>query len=205
MAREPGWRGNEISDRVGARSLTGVWLVSRILFEDDHSSGPAVADGLEQPTRSSNGPGRPSLLIWPCTRWGLPCPGGHPSGGALLPHLFTLTGGVLRGEVNGRHSKLTTQDSSGGLFSVALSLDASSPKRRAGVTRHRALPCSDFPRSRIGKPAQDRGRRGHTHGPVYRPKAKGGTPKGGSGAGATGRWTVSWEAEDLQTLRLQTE
>ena len=28
-----------------------------------------------------------------CTRWGLPCPVGHPPGGALLPHRFTLTSG----------------------------------------------------------------------------------------------------------------
>ncbi|GIW79989.1 MAG: hypothetical protein KatS3mg105_1796 [Gemmatales bacterium] len=30
-------------------------------------------------------------LIWPCSRWGLPCQPGHPDRGALLPHLFTLT------------------------------------------------------------------------------------------------------------------
>jgi hypothetical protein len=33
--------------------------------------------------------------IWPCTRWGLPCRVACASRGALLPHLFTLTG-VLR-------------------------------------------------------------------------------------------------------------
>src|SRR5690242_13141666 len=32
-----------------------------------------------------------SLPIWSCSVWGLPCPGHYCSGGALLPHLFTLT------------------------------------------------------------------------------------------------------------------
>jgi len=31
------------------------------------------------------------LPIWSCSAWGLPCPVHHCPGGALLPHLFTLT------------------------------------------------------------------------------------------------------------------
>ena len=31
------------------------------------------------------------LPIWSCSVWGLPCPRHYWSGGALLPHLFTLT------------------------------------------------------------------------------------------------------------------
>ena len=34
---------------------------------------------------------RVSLPIWSCSVWGLPCPGRYRTGGALLPHLFTLT------------------------------------------------------------------------------------------------------------------
>ena len=34
--------------------------------------------------------------IWLCTRWGLPCPRACAWGGALLPHLFTLTAPVAR-------------------------------------------------------------------------------------------------------------
>ena len=34
---------------------------------------------------------RNSLPIWSCSVWGLPCPRHYCSGGALLPHLFTLT------------------------------------------------------------------------------------------------------------------
>ncbi len=32
-----------------------------------------------------------SLPIWSCSAWGLPCPRHYCRGGALLPHLFTLT------------------------------------------------------------------------------------------------------------------
>jgi hypothetical protein len=32
-----------------------------------------------------------SLPIWSCSVWGLPCPLHYCNGGALLPHLFTLT------------------------------------------------------------------------------------------------------------------
>ena len=34
---------------------------------------------------------RNSLPIWSCSVWGLPCPPHYCGGGALLPHLFTLT------------------------------------------------------------------------------------------------------------------
>ncbi len=34
---------------------------------------------------------RKSLPIWSCSVWGLPCPPHYCVGGALLPHLFTLT------------------------------------------------------------------------------------------------------------------
>ena len=37
------------------------------------------------------GASRPSSPIWSCSVWGLPCPRYHYRGGALLPHLFTLT------------------------------------------------------------------------------------------------------------------
>ena len=36
--------------------------------------------------RAASGP-----PIWPCTRWGFPCPPDHSRGGGLLPRLFTLT------------------------------------------------------------------------------------------------------------------
>src|SRR6185312_6575829 len=41
------------------------------------------------PQRLGRG-GRLSLLIWPCSRWGLPCRVCCQPRGKLLPHLFTL-------------------------------------------------------------------------------------------------------------------
>src|SRR5712691_10212636 len=83
----------------------------------------AVASHLTRPTRSSDDPGRVSLLIWPCSDWGLPCHACYQARGGLLPHRFTLTLGLK-----------------GGLFSVALSVAS----RRPGVTWQSALRSSDF-------------------------------------------------------------
>jgi len=51
----------------------------------------AVAGHLVQPTRGSDGAGRTSPLIWPCSDWGLPCRDRCRPRGGLLPHRFTLT------------------------------------------------------------------------------------------------------------------
>ena len=34
--------------------------------------------------------------VWPCSRWGLPRPAGHPAAGELLPRHFTLAGSRSR-------------------------------------------------------------------------------------------------------------
>ena len=75
--------------------------VSRILSalrQDGHSSGPRITAGLKRPTRrlwraepTRTRPKPDSLPIWSCSVWGLPCPPHYCGGGALLPHLFTLT------------------------------------------------------------------------------------------------------------------
>lgn len=81
---------------------TRGWPVSRVLSTglpplDDHSSGPAVTDGIKLPTRICWGAGGPAGLppraipIRHCSRWGLPCRSGCPYRGGLLPHRFTLT------------------------------------------------------------------------------------------------------------------
>ena len=96
--------------------------------QDGHSSGPHITVRLKRPTRRlithragtrpagsvsllrlrSDPPNqRNSLPIWSCSVWGLPCPPHYWSGGALLPHLFTLACGVAV---------------KGGIFSVALSV-----------------------------------------------------------------------------------
>jgi len=80
--------------------------VSRILStplraQDGHSSRRRVTTSLQRPTRRFDAPSQhvPAeagfLPIWSCSVWGLPCPGHYWTGGALLPHLFTLT--LLRG------------------------------------------------------------------------------------------------------------
>jgi hypothetical protein len=76
---------------------------------------------------------RPSISVWPCTAWGLSCPGSYPPGGGLLPRLFTLAATPVRA----RH---------GGLFSVTLSIDRNfRPDPPRVFPRHAALWCSDFP------------------------------------------------------------
>jgi hypothetical protein len=75
--------------------------VSRILSalrQDGHSSGPRITAGLKRPTRrlwraeqARVQLAPESLPIWSCSVWGLPCPLHYCRGGALLPHLFTLT------------------------------------------------------------------------------------------------------------------
>ena len=63
----------------------------RVLPRDGHFSRSVVTHALEQPTRSVLiGTGRPSLPIWPCSRWGLPCRRCCHPRGELLPHRFTL-------------------------------------------------------------------------------------------------------------------
>src|SRR5271168_2626930 len=70
---------------------------------------------------------RPGVSVWPCTAWGLSCPAGCPTGGGLLPRLFTLTATPVRA----RH---------GGLFSVTLSIDRSfRPGPPRLFPRHAAL------------------------------------------------------------------
>ena len=93
--------------------------------QDDHSSGPRITARLKRPTRRFCAPSRHApavaaksscsylaawspcvmktlqrrrnfLPIWSCSVWGLPCPLHYCRGGALLPHLFTLTSRIRR-------------------------------------------------------------------------------------------------------------
>ena len=68
--------------------------VFRPRAEDGHLSGSAVTGVLKQPTRGSSGAGRTLPHIWPCSDWGLPCRPCCQGRGGLLPHPFTLTGGL---------------------------------------------------------------------------------------------------------------
>jgi hypothetical protein len=75
--------------RQGTAWGKGSWPVSRVLsntlrYSGSHSSGPAVACRLEQPTRGQHEPcyGPP---IWSCSGWGLPCHFCCQKRGGLLP------------------------------------------------------------------------------------------------------------------------
>src|SRR5271167_1986915 len=86
---------------IESESFVAAGPVSRILSalrQDGHSSGPRITAGLKRPTRrlwraepARTRPKPDSLPIWSCSVWGLPCPPHYCGGGALLPHLFTLT------------------------------------------------------------------------------------------------------------------
>ena len=71
-----------------------------------------------------------SLPIWSCSVWGLPCPVHYCPGGALLPHLFTLTPACARAVYS------LLRFPSGGLEPAI-----------PDVIRHTALRSSDFPLS----------------------------------------------------------
>jgi len=96
-ARPPAWDATRQKKRVGERD------VSRILFPPSPKRrqtrpfiwvGPLPADSSGQPGAQTVR-AAPSPPIWPCSRWGLPCPPCHHEGGALLPHRFTLACGPL--------------------------------------------------------------------------------------------------------------
>ncbi len=138
-AKRAEWAGKPnsvpLTRRIGLRPTAAKRPVSRretrCAKGGDHSSRPAVADGLVRPTRgciaSRAGSSPP---IWACWRWGLPCHGCRQPCGALLPHHFTLA------------CDATSRPASiGGVVSVALSL-GSLP---VAVSHHRALSSSDFP------------------------------------------------------------
>lgn len=115
--------------------------------EDGHSSRPAVADGLKQPTRFPHGP-RVWNPIWSCSEWGLPC----RSVARLavrsyrtvspLPRLLAAPCRFWqRGAATFGQPAPSTAEPFGGLLSVALSVGL----RRPGVTWHSALWSPDFP------------------------------------------------------------
>jgi len=83
-----------------------------------------------------------SLPIWSCSVWGLPCPLHYCRGGALLPHLFTLTPPILARATR----RTSTPASMGGAvcFLWHFPSDRLEPAV-PDVIRHTALRSSDFP------------------------------------------------------------
>ena len=110
--------GQQRSKFVAAGPVSRI-LSAGLLRRDGHSSGQRITAVLWRPTRRFYAPSRHvpkpdsqesspgSLPIWSCSVCGLPCPLHCCIGGALLPHLFTLT---------------PIPKDAGGMFSVALSV-----------------------------------------------------------------------------------
>jgi len=70
-------------------------------------------------------PGRLSPPIWPCTTRGFPCLVCLQTSGGLLPHRFTLTAeSAFAGVLQVSLRDATVLHSTGGLFSVALSVNS---------------------------------------------------------------------------------
>lgn len=96
-SRRPAFAGRPV-DVV--RKPSSVLYRGRPRYSGGHSSRAAVTGRLEQPTREL---GRVTLrglplrrdtarsLMWPCSRWGLPCRLRHRRRGGLLPRRFTLS------------------------------------------------------------------------------------------------------------------
>jgi hypothetical protein len=90
---------------------------------------------------------RASLPIWSCSVWGLPCPVLYRTGGALLPHLFTLTGGLaVRAHALRASFPAQSEDKAGPAVCSLWHWPSTSLEARVpDVIRHTALRSSDFP------------------------------------------------------------
>ena len=84
-----------------------------------------------------------SLPIWSCSVWGLPCPLHYCGGGALLPHLFTLTPlpgrYVFCGTFRPPGLNLTSRTLSGTLLCGVRTFLSSHPKTREAAVRSGCL------------------------------------------------------------------
>jgi len=85
------------------------------------------------------------LPIWSCSVWGLPCPRHYCRGGALLPHLFTLTSAlpprryILCGTFRPSGLNLTSRTLSGTLPCGVRTFLSSRPKTREATVRSGCL------------------------------------------------------------------
>jgi len=97
-----------------------------------------VSAALIQGTKAAN-----FLPIWSCSVWGLPCPRHYCRGGALLPHLFTLTPFpgryVFCGTFRPSGLNLTSRTLSGTLLCGVRTFLSSHPKMREAAVRSGCL------------------------------------------------------------------
>jgi hypothetical protein len=97
--------------------------------DDDHSSSPAIADGIKRPTRKLRTGRSDSASLFGLA----PC--------GVLPATRVATGAVRSYRTFSPLPTLTLAGEGGGIFSVPLSFGLPRP----GVTRRTALRSSDFP------------------------------------------------------------
>ncbi len=142
-----------ISLRYG--SLTTFGIKKKREKEKPQPESPHVlsnvraASDAEPVSRILSG-GFPSGRLFPCSAWGLPCPAHYCAGGALLPHLFTLTPPFLSTFA----CTAKAQQNGGAVYSLwhfpSDRLEPAFPD----VIRHTALRSSDFPLSISCKPGE---------------------------------------------------
>ena len=133
------------TSRWGSSDLPGSWTRRAGPCPPPVLSRPSLA-GRESSAEQAGG----SSPIWSCSVWGLPCPAHYCPGGALLPHLFTLT-----------------PTNRGGMFSVALSVGPPLKASLPDVIRHTALWSSDFPPPpRAASPKRTSARQERPSGPL---------------------------------------
>ena len=105
---------------------------------------PPVAHRADAPRHPALGFGE-SLPIWSCSVWGLPCPLSYGSGGALLPHLFTLTPARKKHASFGMLNSLARAQVAEAVCFLWHWPSARLEARIPDVIRHTALRSSDFP------------------------------------------------------------
>ena len=131
--------------------------VSRILSLPAHGKGTAISliPPKREPRRSrvrlipENGfagakrARHHAFSVLSCTTWGLSCPAGYPSGGGLLPRLFTLTRRL-------KTSSRCFPDAGRFVLCDTFRDSTLSNQIPACSTRHVVWRCSDFPLARSG-------------------------------------------------------
>lgn len=101
-SRHPGLCGGEVGF---GRAVSRILSATDLSAGENHLSQQPYPEPV--PLSRTLERAAPRFPIWPCTRWGFPCPADYSTSGGLLHHLFTFSRPVA---------------GAGSLFSVALSV-----------------------------------------------------------------------------------